>query len=145
MTDETLNDEHIDKSQWLPKGAAIVTPERAAMRDVKLFFCEETGYMQEVKTMVKNILNYLWEVRAITDQHNNDGHTLRAWRAQHRVALGLQHPTGTDGATPTQAKLRAYGYILVIRRLSQPDFRAIEQALDTEATEHTEFWLIVPD
>ncbi len=85
------------------------------------------------QVQVLNIMNFLWEREIISDDQHNEGHAFEAWRNQHRVALGLQKPVSGDLDETFQVKLRAYGFVLLIRRLSAPDLKAIGKSLDTFA------------
>ncbi len=89
------------------------------------------------QVQVRNILNYLWSAGHITDENHDDGHTFEAWRNQHRVAMGLQKAISTDTAQSTGVKLRAYGYVLIIKRMSINDFNAVSMAIDTFEREYT--------
>ena len=90
-------------------------------------------HIRFAQVQVVNILNFLWEREIITDDQHNEGHAFEAWRNQHRVALGLQKAISGEMEETLQVKLRAYGFVLLIRRLSAPDVKAISKALDTSA------------
>ena len=85
------------------------------------------------QVQVRNILNYLWEEEIISDDEHDAGHTFEAWRNQHRVSLGLQKSISGDHEETFRVKLRAYGFVLLIRRLSAPDVKAINKSLDVSA------------
>lgn len=87
---------------------------------------------------VRNILNFLWERGIITDLQHDDGCTFEAWRNQHRVALGLQRSVSTETAESTSVKLRAYGFVLIIKKLSVYDHHAIDNSLSIFANHYTE-------
>jgi hypothetical protein len=90
------------------------------------------------QVQVRNILNYLWGEEIITDDQNTDGHTFQAWRNQHRVALGLERPISNEETDPAALKLRAYGFVLLLRRLTAHDAKAINMSLDVFANHATQ-------
>ncbi len=92
-----------------------------------------TDHIRYAQVQVVNIMNYLWDKEIISDNQHTDGHAFEAWRNQHRVALGLQKSVSGELDETFQVKLRAYGFILLIRRLSAPDVKAINKSLDTSA------------
>lgn len=92
--------------------------------------------VEYARAVIRNILNYLWQMEYITQEHYDAGHTFNAWRDQHRVARGLQRPTSNDLKNPTGVKLRAHGYILLTKRLRQQDYKAISDTIEITATEH---------
>lgn len=134
--DET---ENIDTSVHLPRGMSIISEERAAKGDM-LIERDEFGHIRFAQMQVRNILNYLWNTDIITDENHDDGHTFEAWRNQHRVATGQQRAISGDPTDPSSSvKLRAYGYILILKRLSIYDYNAVSDAIETFENEHTRF------
>ncbi len=98
----------------------------------------DNAHIRFAQVQVRNILNYLWEQEIITDDQNTDGHLFAAWRDQHRLAMGLQSPIMVDILEPHSIKLRAYGFVLLIRRLSHYDVKAISKAIDVLANSSTQ-------
>ncbi len=90
------------------------------------------------QVQVRNILNYLWGAGIITDDEHTDGHTFQAWRDQHRVALGLQRPVSYESDEPLVLKLRAYGFVLLLKKLNHYDVKAINKAIDVFVNQATE-------
>ena len=86
------------------------------------------------QVQIVNILNYLWQEEIISEDEHDAGHTFEAWRNQHRVALGLQRSISGALEETFQVKLRAYGFVLLICRLSQLDVKAINKSLDVYAS-----------
>lgn len=161
--------ENVDRSQWLPEGDPILTPERAAKGDVftgpqcrdcrgsgrnpqeKLVslacrVCHGKGWVGQVNAVgldsrnirhaqvqVRNVLNALWDREIITDDQHHDGGTYQIWRDMHNASLGLAKSVSSGGDEEIGVRLRAYGYVLLVRRLSRYDVRAIEDAIDTFA------------
>lgn len=170
MQHDTIGDDHIDRSQWLPDGEPLITPERAAKGDVltgnPCTACDMTGRdanrgvcrecsgkgrvgirnaagadLSEIRfaqIQVRSILNFLWNAEIISDDEHIDGHTFEAWRNQHRVAMGLQKAISNDSDEPLALKLRAYGYVLLLKKLSVYDVKAVNKAIDVSSTFATE-------
>ena len=128
----------IDKTCFIPHGEPIVTPERLAKGDLA-FNTKDSGETLEIQLKVKNILNYLYEQEIITEQNWCDGCTFEAWQAQHQVAMGVKKAVSAGEENQTANKLRAHGFVLLIRKLSNQDLSAIEFAINTFATSHTKF------
>lgn len=78
-----------------------------------------------------NLLNRLWSSGQITDQQHHDGQTFRIWRDMHRVQMGTEKPVCAlpEGDEVFGVRLRAYGYILLIRKLNRFDLAAVETSL----------------
>ncbi len=95
-------------------------------------------HIRHAQVQVRNILNYIWEEQIISDDEHDAGHTFEAWRNQHRVALGLQKAVSGDLDDTLQVKLRAYGFVLLIRRLAVNDVKAIGKSLDVSANHSTQ-------
>jgi len=164
-------EQQIDKSQWLPDGEPLITPERAAKGDVftgpDCSDCGATGKDKMTKltcktcrgkgwvgstnaatidaadirfaqVRIRDILSYLRTAEIITDDQYTDGKTFQAWRDQHRVALGLERPVSNGMDEPAVLKLRAYGFVLLLKKLEVNDVKAINKALDLTATHGTE-------
>lgn len=87
---------------------------------------------------IRNILNFLWEKDAITDDHHDHGHLFKAWRDQHRVAMGQERAISGESSESTGIKLRAYGFILLVKRLSIYDYKAIESSIEIFSNQHTQ-------
>jgi hypothetical protein len=98
----------------------------------------ENSSIRFAQVQVRNILNFLWTAGIITDEENDHGHTFQAWRDQHRVALGLERPISNELDEPVTLKLRAYGFVLLLRRMSEYDSKAINKSLDVLANRGTE-------
>jgi hypothetical protein len=98
----------------------------------------ESSDIRFAQVQVRNILNFLWNAGIITDDEHDDGHTFQAWRDQHRVALGLERPVSNTLEEPATLKLRAYGFILLLRKLNAYDAKAINKSLDVFANCGTE-------
>ena len=128
-----------DKSCCIPHGEAILTPERAAKGDIAITNTAANGEALEIKLTVKNILNYLYEEEIITEQNWCDAHTFKAWQDQHQVAMGVKKAISNEIENSATNKLRAHGFVLLIRKLSTNDLSAIEFAINTFATSHTKF------
>jgi hypothetical protein len=139
------DDSHIDKSQWREWSAEnpLVTPEREAKGDMKIEYFEDSSEIKFAQAQVRNIINFLWEREIITTEQHAAGQTFWAWRNQHRVAMGQQRSI-TDGTPPESfgVKLRAYGYVLLLKRLSTPDYNAIDQSIETFETEHWRYFAL---
>ena len=89
------------------------------------------GDIRFAQIQVRNILNYLWNSEFITDENHDDGHTFNAWRDQHRVAMGQQKAISGETTSTTSTKLRAYGYVLIVKRLSVYDYNAVSKSIET--------------
>jgi hypothetical protein len=76
-----------------------------------------------------NLLNKLWDCEHITDQQHHDCQTFQIWRDMHRAQMGLEKPVSSGGEEAFGVRLRAYGYILLLRGLSRHDNDALETAL----------------
>lgn len=139
MQPDIEDDDHIDKSQWLPKGESIITPEREAKGDMHIERDAETQDIKFAQAQIRNILNFLWSRDIITDDQHDAGNVFWAWRNQHRVALGLQRAISTDIAVSSTVKLRAYGYVLLVKPLSVDDHAAIDYAVEMFESSHTRF------
>ena len=135
---DAINDDYIDKSQWLPRGEAFVTPERVLKGDIDIFI-DDNGNMQEARSSVKNILNFLWEEDIIDDQQHHDAGTYQIWRDMHQASMGMKKPVSSGNAEALGIRLRAHGYVLVSQRMPKSHIRAVESALETFANSHTEF------
>lgn len=140
--------ENIDKSVWLNPGESIITEERASKGDMKIERQDpttqqlqngENGDIRFAQAQVKNILNFLWEMDAIEDQHHHDGQTFQIWREMHQSSLGLMRAVSFGSDQNIGIRLRAYGFILVIKRLSIYDKKTIISSIETFANEHTKF------
>lgn len=90
------------------------------------------------QAQVRNIINYLWETEIITHDQNDAGHTFQAWRAQHRVSLGIQAPISAGISEASLSKMRAYGYVLLLQRISRYDQQYVEFCVDTFSTYYTQ-------
>ncbi len=90
------------------------------------------------QVQVRNILNFLWNAEIISDDEHTDGHTFKAWRDQHRVSLGLEKPVSNELDEPLSLKLRAYGYVLLLKKLSVNDVKAINKSIDVFANYATQ-------
>ncbi len=95
--------------------------------------------IRHAQVQVCSILRYLWDKEIITDDQYHDGGTFEIWRDQHQVAMGLKKAVCSGDDEEFETRLRAYGYILLVRRLSQRDICAIQYAINTFAVSHTEF------
>lgn len=133
-----MNDSDIDKTCFISHGEAIVTPERLAKGDISIR-TSDTDKTLEIQLTIKNILNYLYEEEIITGQNLFDGQTFQIWQEMHRTSLGLQKAVSSGSPEKLGLRLKAHGFVLLIRRLSQPDLKAIEFAINTFATGHTKF------
>lgn len=76
-----------------------------------------------------NVLNRLWEHGHIDDQQHHDGQTFQIWRDMHHAQMGLARPVSSGGEEAFGVRLRAYGYIILIRRMERYDYRSVEAAL----------------
>lgn len=97
--------------------------------------------LNEIKfaqVQIRNILNFLWGIGAITDEHHDAGWIFKAWRDQHDVALGFKKSVSSEMSVSSGTKLRAYGYVLILKRVSRADLKALESAVETIATTHTQ-------
>lgn len=137
---DTDSDDHIDRSCWLPPGEPIITAQRASKGDMRIERRDD-GEINYARAHIRNILNYLWQSEIITADQHDAAWTFKAWREQHQLSLGLlRHSDGADG-TPDSfgVKLRAHGYILIVRRLSVDDCVTINNAIDTTQDAHSRF------
>lgn len=139
MIDEEQN---IDQSVWLKRGEPLLTPERIAKGDMRIEreINEETGELGQIRyaqAIIRNIMNWLWENDHITHDQHDAGNVFWAWRNQHRVAMGQQKAISSDLSESTGIKLRAYGYVLIAKRLSRYDYDAIDKAIETFENEFT--------
>lgn len=91
---------------------------------------------------VRNILNFLWENDVITNDQHEAGCVFKAWRDQHRVAMGQQRPVSNETAETLSVKLRAYGYVLILKKLNPYDYRTIDTAVETYESEHTRYFAL---
>jgi RecJ-like exonuclease len=98
----------------------------------------ELSEIRFAQIQVKSILNFLWNSEIISDDEHSDGHTYKAWRDQHNVAMGLEKAISNEFESPMTLKLRAHGYILLLKRLSVHDIKAINKAIDVRANHSTE-------
>jgi hypothetical protein len=148
MPDDTPSDagiyETIDVSVQtkFTKDYPLITPERKAKGDMRIEYDidEETGEIGQInfaQAQVRNILNWLWNNDAITDQQHHDGKTFQIWRDMHHVQLGLLRPVTSGGTEPIGRRLRAYGYVLITKRLHVYDLKAINQSVDVFSNPHT--------
>jgi hypothetical protein len=76
-----------------------------------------------------NLLSKLWDSGHVTDQQHHDAQTFQIWRDMHRTQMGLEKPVSSGGEEVFGVRLRAYGYILILRKLSRHDNDAIETSL----------------
>jgi hypothetical protein len=128
----------IDQSEVLPRGVVFVTPERLAKGDIAVGY-NDNGQLVEAKAVVNNILKYLWDEEYITDQQHHDACTLQIWRDMHQTQMGTRKATSSGCEEEIGIRLRAHGYILLLKRLSLNHQKVIELALETKSTDHTRF------
>lgn len=141
MQTDAINDDHIDKSQWVkwtPEDP-MVKAQRAEKGDLRIFVDAETGNIREAQATIKNVLNYLWEAGFIDDKQHDEAVTYQIWRDMHQAAMGLRKSISSGDAESFGVKLRAYGYVLLTQRLSRYDQRAIELSVETLASGYTEY------
>jgi hypothetical protein len=89
----------------------------------------ENEHIRYAQVHEVNLLNKLWNCEHISDQQHHDGQTFQIWRDMHRAQMGLEKPVSSGGDQMLGVRLRAYGYILIIRRLSRYDSDAIDTSL----------------
>lgn len=128
-------DEDIDTAQHLPRRMVFITPERADKGDIRVEY-DDNGNIRFAQSQVKNILNYLWEKEIITDQQHHDGQTFEIWRDMHRVQLESKKAVSSGGEEAIGVRLRAYGFVLLLKRLSIPDQNTIESSIERPASNH---------
>ena len=100
----------------------------------------EIDKIRFAQIQVRSILNYLWEEEIVEDQQHHDGMTFQIWRDMHQTSMGMRKPVTILGEEEKAigVRMRAYGYVLLLRRLSCADVRAITQAIDGFANYHTQ-------
>lgn len=89
----------------------------------------DTDHIRFAQIHERNLLNSLWEAGHVTDQQHHDCQTFEIWRDMHRVQMGLQRPVSSGSDEALGVRLRAYGYILLVRRMSRYDNDALETML----------------
>lgn len=130
-----MNDEnYIDRSQFLPRGEPMITPEREAKGDI---FVErnEHGNINFARGHREMIVNYLLEIGVIDDQQFHDAGTFQIWRDMHQVSMGLRRAVSSGGEQATGVRLRAYGFILLCKRLTSASYGVLLSASDLFANE----------
>ena len=139
MTTESITDDHIDRTQWLPRGEAMVTPEREGKGDLIVFYDEDTGHIREARAVAKNILSLLLELKVIDDQQHHDAGTYQIWRDMHQASMGLRRPVSSGNQEAIGVRLRAYGYVLITQRLEHFHTKTIDHALETMKSTNDDF------
>ena len=139
MTTESITDDHIDRTQWLPRGEAMVTPEREGKGDLIVFYDEDTGHIREARAVAKNILSLLLELKVIDDQQHHDAGTYQIWRDMHQASMGLRRPVSSGNQEAIGVRLRAYGYVLITQRLEHFHTKTIDHVLETMKSTNDDF------
>ncbi|MEZ5691180.1 MAG: hypothetical protein R3D71_05910 [Rickettsiales bacterium] len=134
-----MTDDHIDRSCFLPRGVDFITPQRLAKGDLRVSY-NDSGQMQEAQATVKNILNWFWENDYITHEQHDDACTFQIWRDMHQVSMGVRKPVSSGEVESLGVKLRAYGFVLLLKKLSRHNVKAIEYVLENFASEHNIFF-----
>lgn len=99
----------------------------------------DSSHIRFAQVQIKSIINLLWDKGIITDDQHHDGGTFQIWRDMHNAALGFGKAVSSGEEESLGIRLRAYGYILLVRRLHPNDIRAVEYTVDTFVNSHTQF------
>ena len=131
--------EHIDQTQWLPKGVSILTPERAKMLGMEIEHNEdgEVKFAQELR--VQNIMHFLHAEGFLDDDELADGKRYEIWRTMFRVFAGGPKLNNSFVAMPSGSKsgegVREYGFSRILRLLPKEQQKYIDYAIDEEVSD----------
>lgn len=132
-----------DPRYHLPPKHSIITPERAAMADMRCHSLD--GQIREAHAQVNSIMNYLHEKRILTKQHAHDGQTYEVWQicftSEFQVKENPIYSPEAYLAKSVQADgLDIATFERVLRGLTREQKRNIDHSLEPGATEHRR-WL----
>lgn len=133
MTQE-IEDDGIDKSQWVPEGEHAITPERAKALGLVAEFDEDGNEIYGRPERHSNVMRFLHSERFISDQELFDGEEFILWRQLFRAFFCLEKRTnfgskGISGGDGTRER----AFMLLLERLPKHHHKAIEYAVDHEA------------
>lgn len=128
------DDEHILKEHWIPDGHQVILPQR---KDI-MVIPSDRGGVEYHAIAAERLVDYLRRANIINAASYEDARVFKAWRDQHRAALGQQQAVSTESSTSIYVKLRAYGFILILRRLAYYDERLISKSIEYPSTTSTQ-------
>ena len=103
-------DDRIDTSQWLPKGDAVLTPERRAQPDM----LGEGATIEAIRVM-----HSLHQRALLNDEQLEHGQTYERWQMIYRAKRNGQRIRGRhSGLDDIGTAERGYGYLLI--RMERP-------------------------
>lgn len=132
----------MDESQWLPKGIAIINPERQAMLGIHVEYDAE-GLVKYARTMLPpTILQYLHRNHILDDIELENGRDYQQWREMFRAFCSNQRMTANYGELRITNRegygIRESAYGKLIRQLPRAHAKWVEYALDTHVNPDTE-------
>lgn len=85
------------------------------------------------QAQVRNILNYLYQKKIITEQNVHDGRTFEIWKEIHDSSFSMRKKSyyGALRAELAAEGLSEMGYVLILKKLSVYHHNAISMAIST--------------
>jgi hypothetical protein len=128
----------MDESQWLPKGIAIITPERQAMLGIVVEYDPE-GMVKYARAQKKQtIAQWLHANHILDDEEYENGRDYEMWRNMFYSFCSNQRMTANYGemriTNQTGSGYREQAYCRVIRMMPRMSINVINSAVDHEAT-----------
>ena len=137
-----MQDGDIDQSQWLPRGADIITPERERHGDVRVER-DDDGNIRFVQRQLSTVMNELERRGTIDSQHAHDGQTYEVWQTIFRSRLGYRnnpiYQTDIAGMRRmvSEDDLEVDDFGRLIHKLGAENCRLIESAIYEHVTPRT--------
>lgn len=137
-----MQDSDVDQSQWLPRGADIITPERERHGDVQVER-DEDGNIRYVQRQLSTVMNELERRGTLDSQHAHDGQTYEIWQTIFRSRLGFRnnpiYQTDLAGMRRmvSEDDLQLDDFGKLIHKLGADTCKLIESALYEHVTPRT--------
>lgn len=128
----------MDSTQWLPKGIAIITPERQLQLGIHVEY-DTDGLVKYARTTCKqNILQFLHAQHILDDLEYDNGRDYQQWREMFRAFCSSQRMTANYGEVRISGQsghgVREQAYSKLLRHLPNAHQKYIEYTLDTIIT-----------
>lgn len=135
----------MDETQWLPKGHAIITPERQRMLSIDVEY-DGQGIIKYARAQTgKTVLQYLHDQHILDDEEYHNGRDYEFWREMFRAFCSSQRMTASyDSSNKGQRSgdgNREYAYSKLLRMLPGSYQIYINYAIDRPAIANNLFYV----
>lgn len=134
----------MDETQWLPKGIAIITPQRQAKLNIAIEYSHDGSIKYAKSHEPVTILTHLYRTGHLDDLEYSSGRDYQIWREIFRSHCSRQRMAASYGDTPTgswnsEHSGREQAYSMVIRLLPHTYQKIVDYAVDGLKTENRRY------